>query len=260
MNNKNSFKSIINPCWREIFDLIEKDIYENTENAYNELLVNEINIFPSYVNIFNFTNYCIPEDIKVVILGQDPYHGTYFNSKIKMNCIQATGLSFSVPPECKIPPSLQNIYLNLLKFFHINKIPLHGNLNFWAYQGVLLLNTSLTVEQSKPNSHQNIWEKFTNELIKIISTKFNNLVFVLWGANAFVTYNFTNIISNKNTHKFIISSHPSPLSAYKSFKQYPSFMENDHFRLINKFIDDFNESEELKKTNKYIEPIVWNIY
>lgn len=256
MNNKKSFSNIINPCWKDIFDLIDKDIYEITEDSYNQLLQNKINIFPTYVNIFNFINYCIPEDIKVVILGQDPYHGTYFDSKTKKNYPQATGLSFSVPIECKIPPSLQNIYLNLLKFSHINKIPTHGNLDFWAYQGVLLLNTSLTVEQSKPNSHQDIWVEFTNELVKIISTKFNNLIFVLWGSNA---YNKINIISNKNTHKFIISSHPSPLSAYKSFKQYPSFMENDHFGLVNKYIEEFNGSEEFKKSNKYIQPIVWNI-
>ena len=174
MNNNKSFKDIINICWQDIFNLIDKDIYEITENSYNELLKNQINIFPTYTNIFNFTNYCIPADIKVIILGQDPYHGTYFNSKTQIHNPQATGLSFSVPTECKIPPSLQNIYLNLLKFSHINKIPPHGNLNFWAYQGVLLLNTSLTVEQSKPNSHQNIWFQFTNELVKIISTNATN--------------------------------------------------------------------------------------
>lgn len=83
MNNKKSFSNIINPCWKDIFDLIDKDIYEITEDSYNQLLQNKINIFPTYVNIFNFINYCIPEDIKVVILGQDPYHGTYIDSKTK---------------------------------------------------------------------------------------------------------------------------------------------------------------------------------
>jgi uracil-DNA glycosylase len=255
--NKKKFINIINPNWIQIFNEIDKDIYEITEDSYNELLENKTNIFPTYKNIFNFTNYCIPEEIKVVILGQDPYHGIYFDSKTKSNYPQATGISFSVPKGCQIPPSLQNIYSNLLKFSHIVKIPPHGNLEFLAYQGILFLNTSLTVTQSKPNSHQNIWFEFTDELIKIISKKFDNLIFVLWGSNAI---DKLKIITNKSTHKFIISS---PLSAYKSIKQYPSFMEMDHFGLINKYIDEFNEfneSDEFKKNIKYIEPIVWNIF
>ena len=115
MNNKKSFSNIINPCWTDIFDSIDKDIYKITEDSYNELLQNQINIFPTCVNIFNFINYCIPGDIKVIILGQDPYHGVY---KDKQNIYksQATGLAFSVPKECPIPPSLKNIYENQLKF------------------------------------------------------------------------------------------------------------------------------------------------
>lgn len=250
------FDQIINNNWKELFNEIDKDIYQVTEDYYNELIESKSNIFPIYKNIFNFTNYFTPDEIKVVCLGQDPYHGIYTNLKTKICYPQAMGLAFSVPNECPIPPSLENIYTNLLKYGHIVKKPSHGNLEFLAYQGILFLNTSLSVEQSKPNSHQVAWFEFTDELIKIISTKYKNLIFVLWGSNAL---DKLKIITNKNSHKFIISSHPSPLSAYKPLKNYPSFMENDHFGLINQYINEFNQSIEFKNFNKYIQPIVWNI-
>lgn len=251
------FKDVINKNWLEIFDLIDKDIFEITEDSYNEVTNTKSNVFPSFKNIFNFTNYCIPEEIKVVILGQDPYHGIYYDSVKKTNYPQAMGLSFSVPKGCAIPPSLENIYKNLLNYKHIVKKPTYGNLEFWASQGILMLNTSLTVEQSKANSHQNIWFEFTDELIKILSSKYKNLIFVLWGANA---YDKLKIISNKDSHKFIISSHPSPLSAHKPFKNYNSFINTDHFGLINQYINEFNNSIEFKKNSKYIEPIVWDLF
>jgi uracil-DNA glycosylase len=129
---------------------------------------------------------------------------------------------------------LNNIYENLLKYNNIYKKPKNGNLEYWAYQGVILLNTSLSVEKGKPNSHQHIWSKFTNELIKIISRK-NNIVFVLWGANAYSKYK---IIENNRNHKFIISSHPSPFSAYNKLGIYDSFMNTDTFGLINKYLEE----------------------
>lgn len=250
------FADSYSKTWSEIFKQIDSDIYEITEDSYNEVIVTKSNIFPSFKNIFSFTKYCLPEEIKVVILGQDPYHGVYYDLKSKTNYPQAMGLSFSVPNGCPIPPSLENIYSNLIKFNHINKKPSSGNLEFWAYQGVLMLNTSLSVEQSKPNSHQVIWFEFTDELIKIISSKYKNLIFVLWGSNAF---DKMRIISNKDTHKFICSSHPSPLSAHKPFKSFDSFVNTDHFGLINQYIDEFNNSDEFKKNKKHIEPIVWNL-
>lgn len=249
MNKKSDkdFKKIINQNWHEIFDLIDKDIFEITENSYNEVVESKKNIFPIYKKIFSFTNYSIPSDIKVVIIGQDCYHGIYTDKETKISYPQATGLAFSVPMNCPIPPSLDNIYKNLLKYEHIVKMPKHGCLDFWAYQGVLLLNTSLSVEQSKPNSHQNIWFEFTDELIKIISNNIPKLVFVLWGSNA---YEKMKIINNKESHKFIISSHPSPLSAFKPFKQYNSFMDTNHFGLIN---------QNLLELKPETQPICWNI-
>ena len=251
------FNLIINKNWHDIFEIIDKDIYEITESSYNELINSRKPIFPIYKNIFNFTNYCIPEDIKVCVIGQDPYHGIYTNKKTYFSYPQAMGLSFSVPKECELPPSLENIYKNMIKFGHMIKKPTHGNLEFWAYQGVLLLNTSLTVEQSKPNSHQTTWFEFTNELIKIISQKNNNIVFVIWGSNAF---DKIKLVQNKENHRFIISSHPSPLSAHKPFRNYPCFMDTDHFGLINTYIEEFNSLNKLNNLgNKNIEPIFWPI-
>ena len=146
---------------------------------------NRKNIFPYYKNIFKFTNYTTFEDIKVVILGQDPYHSIYFDKKTKLYTPSATGLAFSVPKTCeKLPPSLNNIYDNLLRHEQIMYKPKHGCLDYWGFQGVLLLNTSLTVEKSKPNSHHVNWSMFTDELIQTMSIEHPNLIFVLWGSNA----------------------------------------------------------------------------
>jgi uracil-DNA glycosylase len=238
-----NFDHIISSNWKDIINSIDKDILEITIDNFIKKCHNKNNVFPKENNIFSFTKYCLFDELKVVILGQDPYHGVYKDNQ-NIYKPQATGLAFSVPKECPIPPSLKNIYQNQLKFKRINFIPNHGCLDYLAYQGVLLLNTSLTVEKSKPNSHQSIWNIFTDELIKIISEKHSNLVFVLWGNNAFSKLN---LIKNKSNHKIIISSHPSPLSCHSKLGQYNSFMETDHFGIINEF---------LEKSNKYID---WQI-
>ena len=234
---KKNFKEIINKNWLEIFNEIDEDIFEITENSYNELVNSNNIIFPFYENIFNFTNYTLPNNIKVCIIGQDPYHSTF--QEIDKTIPQATGLAFSVPKTCKIPPSLNNIYENLLKFKHIIFKPEHGNLEYWAYQDVLLLNSSLTVIKSKPNSNQGLWSMFTDELISIISNKYEKIIFVLWGKDAFNKLNY-GIIKNKEKHYFIISSHPSPLSANNKFREYNSFMNTDHFGLINEYLKNEN--------------------
>ncbi len=254
MENK-KFKPIINKNWYEIFDLIDREVFEITEDSYNEEINKKTNIFPIYKKVFSFTNYCLPSEIKVCIIGQDSYHSVYTNSKGETKP-QAQGLAFSVPKDSPIPPSLVNIYKNLLNFGHISKMPTHGCLDFWAYQGVLLLNTSLSVEQSKANSHQSIWFMFTDELIKIISQKCKNVVFVLWGANA---YEKKKLIENQDSHRFVVSSHPSPFSAHNKFKQYDSFMNTDHFGLINKYIKELDKSNNNKDTEKD-NSICWMIY
>ena len=246
-NKKLTFDSIINKTWLDIFDKINPDLLEITEQSYNQVVkYNKKNIFPCYKNIFNFTNYSTFDDIKVVILGQDPYHSIYFDKITKLYTPNATGLAFSVPKTCdKLPPSLNNIYDNLLRNHnHIYK-PKHGCLDYWGFQGVLLLNTSLTVEKSKPNSHQSIWSMFTDELIQTISQEHKNLIFVLWGSTALSKMN---IIKNKDNHHFLISSHPSSLSCHNKLKSYESFYNSNHFENINMI---------LANTNKYID---WQIY
>ena len=177
-------------------------------------------IFPPARLIFNAFNLTPVDKLKVVIIGQDPYHGEG----------QAHGLSFSVPKGIKIPPSLLNIYKELKE--DINKeIPNDGFLEAWANQGILLLNSVLTVESGKANSHKNIgWERFTESVIEKISIKKDKLVFLLWGSYAHKKEHF--IDSNK--HLILKSVHPSPLSAYNGF------FGCKHFSKTNKYLTQNN--------------------
>ena len=160
-------------------------------------------IYPKDSDIFNAYNSTSFYDVKVVILGQDPYHG--------MN--QAHGLSFSVQDGVAFPPSLKNIFSEL-----VNDIgcpyPSSGNLSSWASQGVFLLNTVLTVRASEVHSHKNKgWEYFTDATIRAISDNLENVVFILWGNPAQQKIKFI----DKSKHKIVTSVHPSPLSAYRDF-------------------------------------------
>jgi len=243
--SKTIFKNIIGNSWIELFDSIDPNVQKITEKEYLEIK-DKANIFPNYEDIFNFTKFCNFYDTKVLIIGQDPFYNIYYDDEKKINCPQATGLAFSVPKTCKIPPSTINIYENMLRFNNQIFKPTHGNLEYWAYQGVILMNTSLTVEKSKPNSHQSIWSTFTDELIQEITNKHPNLIIVLWGGNALSKLN---IINKKEKHNIIISSHPSPLGYKNKLKNYDSFYNTDHFTLINQI---------LKKNKK--EEIDWQIY
>ena len=182
-------------------------------------------IYPKETEIFNAfrkTNY---EDVKVVILGQDPYHGIN----------QAHGLSFSVKDGVKCPPSLVNIYKELHDDLNI-EIPKTGNLLPWTEEGVLLLNATLTVEASKPGSHQNKgWETFTDEVIKILNKKQTPVVFILWGNYA---RQKKQLITNE-IHYIIESPHPSPFSAYNGFFGSRPFSKTNNF-LISKGLKAIN--------------------
>jgi uracil-DNA glycosylase len=161
-------------------------------------------VYPKNADIFNAFNTTHFDDVKVVILGQDPYHGAH----------QAHGLSFSVQKGIAIPRSLSNIYKELHSDIPGFKIPTHGNLEEWAKQGVLLLNATLTVRASTPGSHQKQgWEEFTDEVIKTISDKKQGIVFILWGAFA---QSKAALIDDKK-HFIIKSAHPSPFSADRGF-------------------------------------------
>ena len=160
-------------------------------------------IYPEHTDIFNAFKYTPFEAVKVVILGQDPYHGAH----------QAHGLCFSVKPGVTTPPSLKNIFKALYQDLG-NPIPNHGCLESWAKQGVLLLNTVLTVEAGKPHSHAKIgWEKFTDKVIAQLNDHRQGLIFLLWGAHA------QSKIKQIDTtrHHILKTVHPSPLSAHRGF-------------------------------------------
>tara|TARA_R110002126_G_scaffold116140_4_gene255387 strand:+ start:3050 stop:3748 length:699 start_codon:yes stop_codon:yes gene_type:complete len=175
------------------------------------------NVFPAIPDVFNAFNKTAFKDIKVVILGQDPYHG--------LN--QAHGLSFSVPTSIKTPPSLVNIYKELQSDIEGFKAPIHGNLIKWAEQGVFLLNTVLTVRAHQAFSHRNKgWELFTDSVIQKISQYRENIVFVLWGTPAKSKAK----LIDSNKHLILTSTHPSPLSAYRGF------LGCKHFSQINTYL------------------------
>lgn len=175
-------------------------------------------VYPPGKLIFNAFDSTPFDAVKVVILGQDPYHGPG----------QAHGLSFSVPPEQRIPPSLRNIYKELESDLGITA-PNHGNLQSWASQGVLLLNSMLTVQASQPGSHQKKgWEEFTTATIQAVSDQRTGVVFMLWGKYAQVKGE----IIDSQKHLVLQSAHPSPFSAHRGF------LGNRHFSLTNQYLTE----------------------
>ena len=172
-------------------------------------------IYPKQNEVFNAFRYTDYSNVKVVILGQDPYHGPN----------QAEGLSFSVKNEVLKPPSLQNIFKELESDLGI-PFPEHNSLKPWAKQGVLLLNAVLTVEEHKPTSHKNQgWEEFTDQVIKILNDRDTPTVFILWGSYARSKKDF---ITNKK-HLVIESAHPSPFSARNGFFGSKPFSKTNEF-------------------------------
>lgn len=206
---------ILKNSWNDYLkDEFNKDYYLNLRR----FLINEYKsrtIYPDKYDIFNALHYTDYNDVKVVILGQDPYHGPN----------QAHGLSFSVKPGVRIPPSILNIYKEInndLGCF----IPNNGYLKKWSDQGVLLLNTVLTVRAGEANSHKNIgWENFTDKVISILNERNDPIVFILWGRNA---QNKQKLINNP-IHFIVKSTHPSPLSAHRGFFGSKPFSKTNNF-------------------------------
>ena len=182
-----------------------------------------ITVYPEKSKIFNAFHLTPFQKIKVVILGQDPYHGPG----------QAHGLSFSVPHNIKTPPSLMNIFKELGSDLKVEINKTNGNLEHWAKQGVFLLNTTLTVEKSKPMSHKNFgWNIFTDKVIEIINHYRENIVFILWGAHA---HSKTHLIDSSK-HLILKSVHPSPLSSHRGFFGSRPFSQTNNY-LESKEID-----------------------
>ena len=173
-------------------------------------------IYPKGSDMFNAFDYTPFDEVKVVILGQDPYHGPN----------QAHGLCFSVQPGVVVPPSLKNMYKELQRDLNVQP-PNHGCLTEWAQQGVLLLNSVLSVQQNQAASHQGKgWEQFTDQVIRHINDKHEHIVFLLWGSYAQRKGQFI----DRQRHLVLTSAHPSPLSAHRGF------LGNGHFSQTNEYL------------------------
>ena len=211
---------------------IKKNWYELLKNEFDKpyfkslqtFLDNEYasnTVYPAMENIFNALNFVPFESVKVVIIGQDPYHEPG----------QAQGLSFSVPEDIEIPPSLVNIMKEIEDDLGIKPIQ-SGDLTRWAKQGVLLLNTTLTVRRGQANSHRGHgWEEFTSQIIRLLGQREKPLVFMLWGSNAAA---FSSLIGPQ--HLVLKAPHPSPLSAYRGF------FGCKHFSKCNEFLIKHNST------------------
>ena len=193
----------------------EKDYFKELQEFLTEERKTQ-KIYPSYNKVFNAFKLTPFESVKVVIIGQDPYHGEG----------QAHGLSFSVEdPNLKIPPSLKNIYKEMKSDLGL-ETPDHANLSYWAKQGVLLLNNVLTVREKEPGSHRKKgWEQFTDKVIESLNTKRNDLVFILWGNDAKSKAKSV----DKSKHLILESAHPSPFSV-------KNFLGNQHVSKANNYL------------------------
>ena len=204
------------------WNIILKDIYNSKEY---KILINKVKeeyktktIYPSFNNVFKALEFTPYKNVKAVIIGQDPYHGEG----------EANGLCFSVNKDIKQPPSLRNIFKELKSDLNIEATS--NDLSSWAKEGVLLLNSCLTVIKDKPNSHKDIgWQFFTDNIISKLNERKEPIVFILWGNYAKTK---KKLITNKN-HLIIESSHPSPLGAYKSFFNSKPFSKTNNFLIKN---------------------------
>ena len=223
----------IHSDWNEFFE----ENSETLQNILNKVFDKKNKIYPKKKKIFRVFKYLSPSDIKVVILGQDPYIN--FEIVDDKEIPQAEGLSFSVPKSHrKIPPSLKNIFKEIKNSYPDFKYK-NGNLKKWVKrEKIFLLNSALTVIQGKSNSHQKYWQEFTDKVIEYISDRSENIVFILMGNNAKSKYS---LIDSKK-HIVLTSVHPSPLSANRGF------FGCDIFKITND-----------KLSEKKIKPINWNL-
>jgi len=214
----------IHPSWKSVLsEEFEKPYFENLINFVKSEYATNV-CYPKGSQIFSAFDHCHFDDVKVVIIGQDPYHGPN----------QANGLCFSVNDGISFPPSLQNIFREIATDLS-KPLPPTGNLERWADQGVLLLNATLTVRQSEAGSHQKKgWETFTDAVIKKVSDEKSNVIFLLWGG--FAQKKASLIDGSK--HLILNSGHPSPLSANRGF-----WFGNKHFSKANEYLKSIGKQE-----------------
>lgn len=203
MKLEDIIKETVTTDWKDI--LLAQDLSKINEFLTKdfEMFKGIIDIYPPQNLIFNAFNHFNFSELKIVLIGQDPY----------INPGEAMGMCFSVPADCGLPPSLKNIYKEIESDIGTNMKNRTGDLTGWAKQGILLLNSALTVRQGKSNSHQDIWMNYTNGIIEYISQKNNDIIFILWGNNAKSKKKY---IDSKK-HFIIEGVHPSPLSAARGF-------------------------------------------
>lgn len=219
----------LEPGWKSVLEEEFSKAYMESLKQFLILEQERFEIFPRNKEIFSAFDRTPFHQVRVVILGQDPYHQPG----------QAHGLSFSVPESVRIPPSLRNIYKELASDISGFVIPNHGNLDQWAAQGVLLLNATLTVRANQAGSHQNKgWETFTDEAIHQVSERHSGIVFMLWGRYAQQKAK----LIDPNEHLILKAAHPSPLSAYQGF------LGSGHFSKANLFLQ-----------SQGLEPIHWQV-
>ncbi len=215
--------------WTELFAQEKQQPYfQQTLKYIDDKRAQGVTVYPAKEQVFSAFSETPFENVKVVILGQDPYHGPD----------QAHGLCFSVLPGIKPPPSLANIYKELKQDIPGFDIPTHGYLQSWAQQGVLLLNTVLTVEQAQAHSHKHLgWETFTDKIIQQLDLQANGIIFLLWGAHA----QKKGAQINTDNHQVLKAPHPSPLSAHRGF------LGCAHFSKTNQLLEQQGQ-----------QPIDWN--
>ena len=248
-------KLVFNTKWDDFFDLVSsKPYYDELEKNLSECLKNSNNkIIPKAELVFNAFNTMEPNKIKIVVLGQDPFPGSSVVNDVTID--HATGIAFSSPINCPTPKSSSNFFLNLKKFGLISEYPKSGCLSSLAMQGVFFVNAALTALHGIKNSHKNLWNDFIGDLIDYLTTKYNNLVFIVWGKDA---NNMCKYI-NPSKHFIITSSHPSFYSCdkttqgfeygpvvdeqYRNTVTYPSFNSINHFGRANEWLKMKGKSE-----------------
>ena len=222
------------PSWEPLFEILKNaEQSKNINKFLTDLFEDDPNtvMYPKPDLLFNAFMLTPFDKVKVVIIGQDPYFQQY----------QAMGLSFSVPYDIPPPSSLNNIFQNAKKYGHIKYEIEHGNLEFWAMQGCLMINTALTVLDGQKNIHSSLWSWTTDRIIKYLSFTCDQLIFVLWGAPAYNKIKHIDL----DKHEVLITSHPSGLSANKGMKEYPAFNDFDHFGEINNILKKWGQQEIL---------------
>jgi len=210
--------------WKDFFkEEAQKVYYKNLMRSIDEAY-SKTTVFPAKDKIFNAFNLTPLENLKIVILGQDPYHGIG----------QAQGLAFSTPMSIKNPPSMRNILKEIEDDIGRKSLCENGDLNPWTKEGILLINAILTVEEAKPKSHHKLgWETFTNNLIKFISANRKDIIFILWGSSAIKKEK----IIDSSKHYILKGVHPSPLSAYRGF------FGCKHFSKANKILESIGKTK-----------------